>query len=108
VLFAKVASRADMGVSIADLTDQLRDEYGAQISYQLRKSLVHEAVRHPKEPPEIAKLKHGADVQVRVIAVPDDWVPPKPGTFVTEVMNNLADLGEKMGADPASWRAEPP
>ena len=54
---------------------------------------------------EIAKLKHGADVQVRVIAVPDDWVPPKPGTFVTEVMNNLADLGEKMGADPASWRA---
>jgi hypothetical protein len=22
-------------------------------------------------------------------------------------MNNLADLGEKMGADPASWSTEP-
>jgi hypothetical protein len=25
------------------------------------------------------------------------------GTFKKEVMNDLADLGEKMGADPASW-----
>ena len=25
-----------------------------------------------------------------------------------EVMNALADLGEKMGADPASWRETPP
>jgi hypothetical protein len=24
--------------------------------------------------------------------------------FVKETMNNLADLGERMGADPASWR----
>jgi hypothetical protein len=23
--------------------------------------------------------------------------------FVKETMNNLADLGERMGADPASW-----
>jgi len=23
-------------------------------------------------------------------------------------MNNLADLGEKMGADPTSWSTEPP
>jgi hypothetical protein len=23
-------------------------------------------------------------------------------------MNNLADLGEKMGEDPASWSTEPP
>jgi hypothetical protein len=25
-----------------------------------------------------------------------------------ETMNNLADLGEKMGADPGSWSKEPP
>jgi hypothetical protein len=31
-----------------------------------------------------------------------------PGTFQNEVMNALADLGEKMGADPASWRDTPP
>jgi hypothetical protein len=48
------------------------------------------------------------EIEVRVMAVPDEWVPPKPGTFVVEVMNELADLGEKMGADPASWRTDPP
>jgi hypothetical protein len=29
------------------------------------------------------------------------------GIFIKETMNNLADLGEKMGADPASWSSEP-
>jgi hypothetical protein len=31
-----------------------------------------------------------------------------PGTFEKETMNSLADLGEKMGADPKSWLTEPP
>jgi hypothetical protein len=57
---------------------------------------------------EIARLKHHADVEVRLIAVPDDWRPVKPGTFVKETMNDLADLGEKLGADPSSWITEPP
>ena len=35
-------------------------------------------------------------------------VAPQPGVFIKETMNNLADLGEKMGADPLSWRSEPP
>ena len=43
-----------------------------------------------------------------MIAVPDEWVPLKPGTFVAEVMNNLADLGEQMGANPASWLTKAP
>jgi hypothetical protein len=30
------------------------------------------------------------------------------GVFKKETMNTLADLGEKMGADPASWSDEPP
>jgi hypothetical protein len=66
------------------------------------------SMRHLYAQAELVRLKYGADVQVRVMAVPDEWVPPKPGTFVKEVMNNLADLGEKMGADPANWRTEPP
>jgi hypothetical protein len=57
---------------------------------------------------EVARLRRHADVEVRYVAVPDDWRPPKPGTFVKETMNNLADLGEKMGADPNSWSTEPP
>ena len=66
------------------------------------------SMRHLHAQAQIARLKHGADVQVRIIAVPDGWVPPKPGTFQAEVMNELADLGERMGADPASWRTDAP
>jgi hypothetical protein len=54
---------------------------------------------------QVAALQHHVDVEVRIVAVPDGWVAPKPGTFVAESMNALADLGEKMGADPGSWQA---
>jgi hypothetical protein len=57
---------------------------------------------------ELARLKHGADVEVRVAAVPDGWVAPGAKPFDKKTMNALADLGEQMGADPASWRTEPP
>jgi hypothetical protein len=57
---------------------------------------------------EVARLKHHADIEVRIVAIPDDWSPPKPGTFVKESMNQLADLGERMGADPTRWRTSPP
>ena len=40
--------------------------------------------------------------------VPEDYLPSKPGTFVKEVMNELADLGERMGADPKTWITEAP
>jgi len=63
-------------------------------------------LRHLYSISEIAHLKHGVTMEVRFVAVPGDWVPPKPGVFVAETMNNLADLGERMGADPASWQTD--
>ena len=66
------------------------------------------SIRHLFAMAEISRLRRNVELEVRVMAVPDEWVPPKPGTFVAEVMNDLADLGEKMGADPASWRTDPP
>lgn len=66
------------------------------------------SMRHLFAMAENATLKYNVDIEVRVMAVPDDWVPPKPGSFVKEVMNELTDLGEKMGADPANWRTAPP
>ena len=66
------------------------------------------AVRHLFAINEISRLKRKADIEVRVVSIPGDWFPPVPGTFIKETMNNLADLGEKMGADPASWSNEPP
>jgi predicted acylesterase/phospholipase RssA len=66
------------------------------------------SLRHLFAMAQIARLKHRAELEVRLMAVPPDFVPAKPGTFVKEVMNDLADLGERMGADPASWRTDPP
>jgi predicted acylesterase/phospholipase RssA len=66
------------------------------------------SLRHLYAMAEVARLKYKADIEVRLITVPEDYVPSKPGTFVKEVMNELADLGERMGADPASWLNEAP
>ena len=66
------------------------------------------SIRHLHAQAEISRLKRGANVEVRFVAVPNDWVPPQPGVFIKETMNNMADLGEKMGADPLSWSSEPP
>jgi len=61
------------------------------------------AMRHLEAMAELTRRKYGIDVELRVMAVPESWVPSVAGTFQKEVMNALADLGEKMGADPASW-----
>ncbi|MGN6626992.1 MAG: patatin-like phospholipase family protein [Tepidisphaeraceae bacterium] len=66
------------------------------------------SMRHLFAQVEISRLTRRADIEVRYIAVPDQWAPPKPGAFVPETMNALADLGERMGADPQSWISEPP
>jgi predicted acylesterase/phospholipase RssA len=66
------------------------------------------ALRHLLAMCEISRLKHGADIEVRIASIPGDWKPPVEGTFVKETMNNLADLGERMGADPASWQSDVP
>lgn len=44
------------------------------------------------------------DVEVKFVAIPDDWRPPRPGIFQRETMVSLADLGQKLGADPQSWK----
>ena len=65
------------------------------------------AIRHLFAMAEISRLKRKADVEVRVVSIPGDWSPPVPGVFIKETMNNLSDLGEKMGTDPASWSNQP-
>jgi hypothetical protein len=66
------------------------------------------AMRHLEANAELIRVKYGMDVELRVMAVPESWVPEVAGTFKKEVMNTLADLGEKMGADPASWTSGVP
>ena len=66
------------------------------------------ALKHLFAMAEISRLKRQTEVEVRIVPIPGEWVPPVPGVFITETMNNLADLGQKMGADPASWSTAPP
>lgn len=65
------------------------------------------ALQHLFAMAELARLKRQADVEMRIVSIPGDWSPPVPGVFIKESMNNLADLGERMGADPASWSDKP-
>jgi hypothetical protein len=67
-----------------------------------------ESIRHLYATADISRLKRHCDVEVRVIAIPDNWTPPVDGAFAKPTMNSLADIGEKMGADPASWNDKPP
>lgn len=53
-------------------------------------------------------LRDGVDVELRVMAIPDDWKPPVKGPFKKETMNSLAELGYQLGADPGSWRTTIP
>jgi hypothetical protein len=64
-------------------------------------------VRHLFAIAEISRLKRKADVEVRIMSIPGDWLPPVPGVFIKETMNNLTDLGEKMGADPRAGPTSP-
>jgi hypothetical protein len=66
------------------------------------------SIRHLFALAEVSRLKQKADIEVRFMAVPDDWTPPLAGVFVKEVMNDLADMGERMGADPSNWQTKSP
>ena len=66
------------------------------------------SMRHLFTLAELVRVKHEANIEVRVMTVPDSFVPSVPGSFKSEVMNTLADMGEQMGANPDSWRTEAP
>ena len=66
------------------------------------------SIRHLFALAEVSRLKHGVDIEVRFMAVPDDWAPSLADIFVKEVMNDLADMGERMGADPSNWQEKSP
>lgn len=50
----------------------------------------------------------GWDVQMRWIAIPDEWRAPVEGLFTEETMRDLGALGLKLGADPNSWHTDTP
>lgn len=53
---------------------------------------------------DYANAVHGTNIEVRVVAIPNDWRPPVEGDFNVKTMKSLAEVGRKLGADPNSWQ----
>lgn len=66
------------------------------------------AVRHLFTIAELERLRYKANVEVRFLAIPDSWTPKNPNVFDKDTMNDLADLGERLGADPKNWSTSAP
>lgn len=75
----------------------------ASLSTSIRSATLAE-VRWLAAQADFINASHYADVEVRVVAIPDDWRAPVEGTFKKETMESLSELGRRMGADPGSWR----
>jgi len=74
------------------------------LSTSVRASTVT-SVQHLATQLALLELESDVETEFQVIAIPDHWRPPKPGVFVKETMVSLAELGRKMGRDPASWKS---
>ncbi|MFN7019735.1 MAG: patatin-like phospholipase family protein [Phycisphaerales bacterium] len=75
---------------------------GASVSTAIRSSTLG-SLRFLALQAEHIRRTEKLDIEMYYVAIPDDWRPPKPGIFVKETMDSLADLGLRMGLDPNSW-----
>lgn len=75
---------------------------GASVSTAIRSSTLG-SLRFLALQAEHIRRTENLDIEMYYVAIPDDWRPPKPGIFVKETMDSLADLGERMGREPGSW-----
>ncbi|MCC6320563.1 MAG: patatin-like phospholipase family protein [Phycisphaerales bacterium] len=73
------------------------------LSVAIRSATIAEA-RWLAAQADYANATLNADIEVRVVAIPDDWRPPVAGDFQRETMVSLSDLGRRMGADANSWQ----
>lgn len=53
---------------------------------------------------EYTNVAFGTDIEVRVVAIPDEWRAPVHGDFQKKTMESLTDLGRKLGAEESSWQ----
>lgn len=79
------------------------DVLGPSLATSIRSATIAE-IRWLATQADYVSATMNVDVEVRVVAIPDEWRPPVKGDFKPETMNSLADLGRKMGADPTSWK----
>ncbi len=75
---------------------------GSSLDTAIRSATLAE-VRWLAAQADYVNARFGADIEVRVVAIPDAWRPPTEGSFERATMDSLATLGREMGADPSSW-----
>ena len=80
---------------------------GRSVEIAIRASTVT-ALRHLYSHADSVTRRGDGSIEVRWIAIPDEWRPPVEGVFMEKTMRELADIGARLGADPGSWRTRPP
>ena len=66
------------------------------------------ALRHLYALAEATRLRGDGEVEVRWVAVPPTWKPLDDEPFDGATMRALSDEGQRLGADPASWKTTAP
>jgi hypothetical protein len=79
----------------------------ASVSTAIR-SATNTALNHLATQLELFNSVGPGTADFHYVTIPEEWRPPVAGSFQAETMSNLADLGLKMGANPASWRVGQP
>lgn len=80
---------------------------GRSVEVAIRASTLT-ALKHLFAHADSVTRRGDGSIEVRWVAIPDDWRPPVDGVFQEETMRSLADIGARMGADPKSWSSRPP
>ncbi len=76
---------------------------GPSLATAIRSATIAE-VRWLAAQADFTNAAYGTDIEVRVVAIPDDWRAPVSGDFQQKTMDSLAELGRKLGSDPNSWK----
>jgi len=79
------------------------DVAGAAVELMIRAG-THTALRQLADEAALIRATTGAEIEVRYVAIPDDFRGSESGIFNKKTMDDLAKLGIKMGADPSSWK----
>ncbi|MFG0283611.1 MAG: patatin-like phospholipase family protein [Phycisphaerales bacterium JB039] len=82
-------------------------QLGRSLELSIRSSTIS-ALKGLRVAMELLRVRDGIDVEFRYLCIPDEWRPPVEGTFKKETMVSLAQLGYRLGADPASWQTVVP
>ena len=80
---------------------------GRSVEVAIRASTVT-ALRHLYSHADSVTQRGDGSIEVRWVAVPDEWRAPVEGVFAEETMRDLADVGARLAADPRVWRTKPP